>query len=136
MGLNWKWIPLLSICLLGCEPALNRQPKLKEYSVSKFFPNESAARDPVEGTMPFLKSPFAAPKVTAELLELGRQKFDIYCTACHGWTGHGDGMAVQRGFPSPGSLHDDLFRTRPPEFFIGCMTKGGALMPSCAAKLS
>jgi len=38
--------------------------------------------------------PFA---ITAADLERGQERFDIYCSPCHGRTGEGNGMRVQRG---------------------------------------
>ena len=45
-------------------------------------------------------------ELTRELLERGQARFEIYCMPCHGATGHGDGMVVQRGFPQPTSYLD------------------------------
>ena len=51
--------------------------------------------------------PFA---LTAEVLDRGEQRFNIYCTPCHGRTGSGDGMIVQRGYRQPPSFHIDRLR--------------------------
>jgi mono/diheme cytochrome c family protein len=45
--------------------------------------------------------------VTADLLQRGRDRFNNFCSACHGLTGEGDGMIVRRGFQRPPSFHDD-----------------------------
>src|ERR1051325_5165917 len=45
--------------------------------------------------------------VTREVLERGRQRFDIYCAVCHGYTGDADGMVVQRGFLPPPSYRSE-----------------------------
>src|SRR5689334_15776936 len=36
--------------------------------------------------------------VTKEVVLRGRERFNIFCSACHGLTGNGDGMIVRRGF--------------------------------------
>ena len=41
----------------------------------------------------------------------GEERFNIYCTPCHGRTGAGDGMVVQRGYRQPPSFHIDRLRT-------------------------
>ncbi len=45
--------------------------------------------------------------VSKEMIERGRQRYNIYCSVCHGYTGSGDGMVVQRGFTPPPSLVGD-----------------------------
>lgn len=47
---------------------------------------------------------------TLALLERGQQRYTIYCQPCHGATGAGDGMVVQRGFPAPPSYHQRKLR--------------------------
>ena len=32
-----------------------------------------------------------------ELFERGKQRFDIYCAVCHGYSGHGDGLVSRKG---------------------------------------
>jgi hypothetical protein len=44
-------------------------------------------------------------KVDAALLARGRERFEIFCSPCHGYDGRGDGMIVRRGFPAPPSYH-------------------------------
>ncbi len=46
-------------------------------------------------------------KINAQLMERGHERFTIYCTPCHGQTGMGNGMVVQRGFLTPPNFHDD-----------------------------
>jgi mono/diheme cytochrome c family protein len=120
--------------LLGCQPALERQPKLKDYAVSGFFSNQSAARQPVPGTLPYQKKSTLLPKVSKELLVKGQEKYNIFCSACHGYTGHGDGMAVKRGFPTPVSFQ--TLTGFPPEAMTVIMVSGTSNMPSFSAKLS
>jgi mono/diheme cytochrome c family protein len=45
--------------------------------------------------------PFA---VDAALLERGRERFGIYCSACHDDMGAGHGIIARKGFPSPVDL--------------------------------
>ena len=51
--------------------------------------------------------------LTAEVLDRGEQRYNIYCTPCHGLAGNGDGMIVRRGFRQPPSYHIDRLRTAP-----------------------
>jgi cytochrome c553 len=73
--------------------------------------------------------------VTRELLERGRERFDIYCSVCHGRTGEGNGMIVQRGFPVPPSYHIDRLRQAPVGHFFDVMTQGYGIMYSYAERV-
>jgi mono/diheme cytochrome c family protein len=68
--------------------------------------------------------------VTRELLARGQERFNIYCSPCHGGSGYGDGMIVQRGFPTPPSYHIDRLRQAPPGYFFDVITNGYGLMYS------
>jgi mono/diheme cytochrome c family protein len=73
--------------------------------------------------------------VTPELLERGRERFEIYCTPCHGRTGEGNGIVVQRGFPAPPSYHIDRLREAPDGHFFDVMTRGYGVMYSQASRV-
>ena len=49
---------------------------------------------------------------------------------CHGATGYGDGMIVQRGFVRPPSMHLDRLRAAPPGYFVEVITHGFGAMYS------
>jgi mono/diheme cytochrome c family protein len=72
---------------------------------------------------------------TPELLDRGQQRFDIYCSPCHGFVGDGDGMIVQRGFSAPPSFHSDRLRQAPDGHFFAIMSNGFGAMPSYAAQI-
>jgi mono/diheme cytochrome c family protein len=84
-------------------------------------------------------------------LERGQERFNIYCSACHGETGAGDGMIVQRGFIRPPAfypiaghrrLDPDLYRretnllTVPPGYIVDKITNGYGAMYSYAARVA
>ncbi|PWT92642.1 MAG: hypothetical protein C5B55_05975, partial [Blastocatellia bacterium] len=56
--------------------------------------------------------------VTEEVVKRGRERFDIFCSVCHGKTGYGDGMIVRRGFRRAASFHDDRLRQAPVGHFF------------------
>jgi mono/diheme cytochrome c family protein len=70
-------------------------------------------------------------------LERGRQRFQIFCTACHGMTGEGDGMIVRRGFRKPPSFYDDRLRegVTPAAHFFDVITNGWGAMPDYASQI-
>ena len=67
-------------------------------------------------------------------LRRGRERFQIFCTACHGMTGEGDGMIVRRGFRKPPSYYDDRLQegTTPAAHFFDVITNGWGAMPDYA----
>lgn len=74
--------------------------------------------------------------VTHDVLDRGRQRFDVYCLPCHGYLGDGDGMVVQRGFSPPPSLHIERLRQAPAGHFFSVITTGLGSMPAYAAQIS
>jgi mono/diheme cytochrome c family protein len=70
-------------------------------------------------------------------LKRGRERFQIFCTACHGMTGEGDGMIVRRGFRRPPSLYDDRLQegTTPAAHFFDVITNGWGAMPDYSAQI-
>jgi mono/diheme cytochrome c family protein len=74
--------------------------------------------------------------ITKKDLERGQDRFNIYCTPCHDYTGGGRGMIVQRGFPPPPSYHIDRLREAPAGHFFDVMTNGLGAMYSYAARIS
>ncbi|MBN8728722.1 MAG: cytochrome c [Xanthomonadales bacterium] len=76
-------------------------------------------------------TPPANPIVpTLAVLQRGRERFDIYCAPCHGRSGDGAGMIVQRGFPAPPSYHTTKLRNAPDGHFYQVISHGyGAMYP-------
>jgi mono/diheme cytochrome c family protein len=74
--------------------------------------------------------------ITRQVLERGRERYNIYCTPCHGYTGEGRGMIVQRGFPQPPSYHTDRLRQAPVGHLYDVISNGYGAMYSYAARIS
>ncbi|MBI1320089.1 MAG: c-type cytochrome [Candidatus Hydrogenedens sp.] len=74
--------------------------------------------------------------VSMELLQRGRERFEITCTPCHGYTGEGDGIIVGRGFPQPTTYHIDRLREANDGYFFDVMTNGFGRMYSYAARVA
>jgi hypothetical protein len=73
--------------------------------------------------------------VTEEVVKRGRERYDIFCSACHGLTGNGDGMIVRRGFRRAASFNDDRLRQAPVGHFFDAITNGWGAMPSYASQI-
>jgi mono/diheme cytochrome c family protein len=76
--------------------------------------------------------PFA---VTKEVVDRGHERYDIFCSVCHGLTGNGDGMIVRRGFRRAASFNDDRLRQAPVGHFFDAITNGWGAMPSYASQI-
>jgi mono/diheme cytochrome c family protein len=74
--------------------------------------------------------------VTEDVVKRGRERYNIFCSACHGFTGNGDGMIVRRGFRRAASFNDDRLRQAPVGHFFDAMTNGWGAMPSYAPQIA
>jgi len=73
--------------------------------------------------------------VTPEVVTRGKQRYEIFCSACHGSTGNGDGMIVRRGFRRAASFNDERLRQAPVGHFFDAITNGWGVMPGYAAQI-
>ena len=97
-------------------------------------PQPSAANPSGTNAYPDDIDTFPIP-VTAETVMRGRERFNIFCSACHGLSGYGDGMIVRRGFRRAASFHDDRLRQAPVGHFFDAITNGWGAMPSYATQV-
>ena len=160
-------IPPLVFARMRATPSPNRpihifydmdfQPKFKTQAPNPLFADGRAMRAPVEGTVArgesyvdthlnegvsaggwatTLPSSMSMDEAT---LARGHQRFDIYCSACHGYAGFGDGAVNQRAMelvanangPVNGtqwvaakSLHDETTRNQPMGQLFNTITHG------------
>jgi mono/diheme cytochrome c family protein len=142
----------IMLALAGCRQDMHDQPKYIPLRASDFYPDKRSERPYPDGTVPAGefqdKSPFYTGTVgdtpidyfpmaiTAADMKRGQERFTIYCTPCHGATGNGNGMIVQRGYRQPPSFHIDRLRTSPPGHFFEVMTTGFGAMPDYAAQIA
>jgi len=73
--------------------------------------------------------------VTKDVVHRGKERYEIFCSACHGLTGNGDGMIVRRGFRRAASFNDDRLRQAPVGHFFDAITNGWGAMPSYAPQI-
>jgi len=152
-GVRWRTLSLLLLVLgaSACRQDMHNQPKYKPLAGSSFFRDGRASRPVVEGTVPrgYARTDehLYAGKVngrpaetfpfplTREVLERGRERYDIFCAPCHGRDGYGEGMIVQRGFRPPPSFHTDRLRQAPVGYFFEVITNGLGTMYSYASRI-
>ena len=138
--------------LAACRMDMQVQPKYKPLDPSTFFSDGRSERPPVAGAVAHghlradellytgkiggvVADIFPFP-ITRTDLERGRERYNIYCTPCHDYTGSGQGMIVQRGFQRPPSYHIDRLRQAPVGHFFAVMTSGYGAMYSYASRVS
>jgi hypothetical protein len=136
----------------GCRLDMHEQPRQNPLSRSEFFPDQRSARPPVEGTVargqlhedtyfytgkiggnPGDAMPFP---VTKQVLERGRERFNIFCAPCHSRVGDGNGFVPSRGFTRrPPSFHIVRLQKAPVGYFFDVMTEGFGIMPDYASQI-
>jgi mono/diheme cytochrome c family protein len=136
----------------GCRRDMQLAPRYDPLEASAVLPNGSSAQPLVEGTVarghldddalldtgmvngqPSAVFPFP---ITAADLDRGQQRFNIYCSPCHGLTGDGQGMVIRRGFDKPAaSYHTDRLRQKPVGYFFQVITRGFGAMPDYRAQI-
>ena len=136
----------------ACRLDMHVQPRQNPLSYSDFYADHRSARPPVEGTVargqlnadtyfytgkignnPGDQMPFP---VTKEVLERGRERFNIYCAPCHSRVGDGNGFVPSRGFArKPPSFHIVRLQKAPLGYFFDVMTNGFGIMPDYASQI-
>ena len=137
--------------LAACRQDMHDTPRYEPLEASTFFADGRGSRMPVANTVARgtlredehlyqgkidgqLTDSFPMP-VTAELMARGRERFNVFCSPCHGRTGQGNGMIVQRGFRAPTSFHEERLRTAPVGYFFDVQTNGFGAMSDYAAQV-
>lgn len=129
-------------------PNMDQQEKYKAQAESKFFADHRTMRTPEAETVPygtlvqdpvirhgkdkggdFVKtSPdFKATgwdKSYAEYLKRGQERYEIYCTPCHGSLGDGQGMVAKRGFTGVANLLIDTYVNMPDGMIYDAIKNG------------
>jgi len=142
---------VMSVALAACRQDMHDTPRYEPLEASTFFANGGSSRPLVPNTVPrgFLRedeffntgkvggqlvNQFPMP-VTEQVMARGQERFNVFCSPCHGRTGAGDGMIVQRGFRQPPSYHEPRLREAPASYFFDVMTNGFGAMQDYSAQV-
>lgn len=148
-----------AMLLAGCHTDMWRQPKLVGQEGNDFFEDKMTTRPAVEGTVAqqslrhddakykgrsggkFVDAlPAKLTIVDKEIdtktnleavIRRGKERFEIFCSHCHGAVGDGKGMIAQRGLSlrkPPASYHTDRLRGMPLGYFYSVITNGHGVM--------
>src|SRR5688572_5234506 len=135
----------------GCRQDMHDAPRYEAFEASATFADNRASRVAPAGTVArgWLRDdealytgkingetvdqyPFA---IDATMLARGQQRFNIYCTPCHGKLGDGQGMVVQRGLRQAASYHQDRLRQEKLGYFYDVITNGFGAMQGYADQI-
>lgn len=157
---------LVALILAGCRGTQSDNPpfhmnldmdfqeRFGPQEANPFFEDNAAMRPPVPGTVQRgeLRDSSALARgrteagnyvqeipiaVTREVLERGRDRYDIYCTPCHGRTGDGNGVIMRGnyGYPPVPSYHTDRLRQAPDGYLYDAIANGVRTMPAYGQKI-
>lgn len=137
-------VALLAIST-GCRQDMQDQPRYKPLGANRFFadgrdsrpiPAHTVALDELNdndsyhtgaSNSTFLDT-IPVP-VTRAFLDRGRERFDIFCSPCHGRLGDGNGAVARRGFRAPANLQETRLRQVPPGYIYQVIKNGYGAMP-------
>jgi mono/diheme cytochrome c family protein len=140
------------VLLSSCRLDMHVQPRVNPLAKSDFFPDQRGARPLIEGTVargelhadtyfytgkingnPGDYMPFP---VTREVLNRGRERFNIYCSPCHSVLGDGNGFIPSRGFSrKPPSYHTARLEKAPLGYFYDVISNGFGIMSDYSAQI-
>jgi mono/diheme cytochrome c family protein len=158
-----SWVPLALIMRarvttstkprIHVVPDMDNQPKFKPQSRNPMFADRRAMRPPVAGAVargetlgePALTNGKIGEnwvetipvEVDRGLLQRGHERYDVYCSPCHGLAGFGDGMVAKRAdelqegtWTPPASFHTALVRERSVGQLFNTISNGVRNMPA------
>ena len=142
-------------------PDMYRSPSYETYSENPNFADSMTARQPVAGTVargdaiytdfdrlpyPYANTPEGYEEAgvklhnplekTPENMAEGKRLYENYCTHCHGATGQGDGLVVQRNGPKPPAYNSDALKNLPEGKMFHTTQWGKNMMGSHASQLT
>ena len=140
-----------TVLVAGCRQDMHDAPRYEAFEANSTFADNRASRTAPTGTvargwlrddealytgkiagLPVDEFPFA---IGREELVRGQQRFNIYCTPCHGRLGDGNGMVVSRGLRQAASYHQDRLRQEKLGYFYDVITNGFGAMQGYAEQI-
>lgn len=133
---------------------MDQMDRFEVQEKNRFFADSSANRMPVANTVArgFLKEDKALYEgknvdgtniaenpipVTRAFLKRGQDRYEVFCTPCHGSTGDGNGiiMAGKYGYVPAPTYHDERLRNVPDGELYAAIAYGVRNMPSYATQI-
>lgn len=136
----------------ACRNDMHTQPRYKVYAETDFFSDGRSERPQIEDTVARGQLHLDEARYTGKIngkdvdsipiqiskedVLRGQERFNIYCSPCHGRAGNGQGMVVARGLRQPPSYHDERLLNAPIGHFFDVMSNGYGSMYSYASRVS
>jgi len=134
-------------------PEMVFQPRLRPQRASGIFSDGMASRPPIPGTVsqedrvkidPWLTGkipgstnwiPTNPYPTTPSFLARGQERYEVFCTVCHGPSGDGQGVVTQYGMTAVANLHDSRIKELTDGELFDRITHGFNLMPAMADRI-
>lgn len=136
----------------ACRQDMHNQPRYKPFAETAFFDDGRSERPTIKdtvarGQMDIDEARYTGKQngkditeipiqITVDDVHRGQERFNIYCSPCHGRLGDGHGMIVSRGLRQPPSYHDPRLVDAPIGHFFDVMTNGYGAMYSYASRVA
>jgi len=159
MKFSSKYLALSVLVFAGCQgmpsekppvhvnPNMDWQDRFNAQEVNPFFEDNRADRQPVDGTVSRgdLQADLAyyqgiedngdfvdkiPATVSAEMIMRGKERYNIYCSMCHGGTGAGNGIITNYGIVPPPSFYDERIVNMPDGEIYSAIYNGVRTMSS------
>jgi hypothetical protein len=128
-------------------PNMDWQEKFRPMEANPFFEDNRSMRTPVEGTIArgllrentgyyegLNENGSHISRIPVSLdrsfLHRGRERYEIYCTPCHGGTGTGNGIVISYGYVPPPSFNEQRILDMPDGEIYSAIHNGVRTMPS------
>jgi hypothetical protein len=147
-----SWLVISLGLVTSCTLDMHSQPRYESFEKSAFFDDRLSARPRIADTAvrdqlrldPHLYTgqingelaPTFPFTVTLEVLQRGQERYEIFCTPCHGRLGDGQGIMVEYGLEAPPSFHTPELREESPGFYFDVISQGTRVMPAYGSRIS
>jgi cytochrome c553 len=131
---------------------MHNQPRYKTFAATSFFGDGRSERPTIPDTVARGQLHLDEARYTGKVngkdvdyfpiqitkadLQRGQERFNIYCSPCHGRLGNGHGMVVARGLRQPPNYLDPRLVDAPVGHFFDVMTNGYGAMYSYASRVA
>jgi len=142
----------MALISTACRQDMHNQPRYKPFAATTFFGDGRSERPIIEDTVARGQLQVDQARYTGKVngkdidffpiqitqadVQRGHERFNIYCSPCHGRLGDGHGMIPTRGLRQPPSYHDERLRNAAVGHFFDVMTNGYGAMYSYASRVA